>query len=238
MKQGENWDPSKDVWELYNLRTDFSQAANVAAQNPEKVRDLTALFMEQARENKVFPIGGSLWYALHPEDRVATPYTSWEFDASTRRMPEFTAPGLGRASNTVVIEAEVPRNVSGVLYALGGFSGGLALFMEGGAIAFEYNLMMIERYSARSKRNVPAAKHTIQVDTTIPNPGGPGTVVIRVDGAEVARLDLKQTVPLAFTASETFDVGADLGSPVSKLYFDRRPFTFDGKITKVAVRLN
>jgi arylsulfatase A-like enzyme len=236
-KQGENWDPAGDTWELYDLRKDFSQADNIAAANPQKVTELTALFMKEAKANKVFPIGGSFWYALHPEDRVSTPYKSWEFDASTRRMPEFTAPGLGRLSNTVIIDAEVPENASGVLYALGGFSGGLALFMDEGYLAFEYNLMMIERYNTRSEKKVSAGKHTIQADTTIAKPGSPGTVVIQVDGAEYARLELKQTVALAFTASETFDVGTDLGSPVSKLYYDRRPFAFTGKIKKVAVAL-
>jgi arylsulfatase len=236
-RQGENWDPAGDTWELYELRKDFSQADDIAVANPRKVTELTALFMKEAEANKAFPIGGSFWYALHPEDRVSTPYKSWEFDASTRRMPEFTAPGLGRVGNTVVIDADVPENASGVLYALGGFSGGLALFMDEGHLAFEYNLMMIERYNTRSEKKLAAGKHTIQVDTAIAKPGSPGTVVIQVDGTEYARLELKQTVALAFTASETFDVGTDLGSPVSRLYYDRRPFPFAGKITKVAVVL-
>jgi arylsulfatase len=125
-----------------------------------------------------------------------------------------------------------------VLYALGGFSGGLTLFMEEGHIAFEYNLMMIERFKTRSEKRLPAGKHTIQVTTTIARPGSAGTVVIQVNGSEYARLDLQQTVPLAFTASETFDVGVDLGSPVSKFYFDRRPFAFTGTISDVRVQLH
>jgi arylsulfatase A-like enzyme len=236
-KQGENWDPATSPWELYNLRKDYSQADNIAAENPEKVKEMNVLFMEEAKKNKVFPIGGSLWYALHPEDRVSTPYTSWEFDDSTRRMPEFTAPGLGRETNTVVIEADVPENASGVLYALGGFSGGLTLFMDKGHIAYEYNLMMIERYDTQSEKKIPAGKHKIEVHTTIAKAGSPGTVVIQVDDTEYARLDLPRTVPLAFTASETFDVGIDLGSPVSKAYYDRRPFEFNGKIGTVKVEL-
>jgi len=70
------------------------------------------------------------------------------------------------------------------------------------------------------------------VDTTLTGPGAPAEVMISVDGKEVTR-----TVPAAFTASETFDVGVDLGSPVSRDYFDRRPFAFDGKIDTVSVTL-
>jgi len=97
--------------------------------------------------------------------------------------------------------------------------------------------MIIERYTARSADKLPPGKHRIEVDTAIANPGAPGEVIISVDGKEVARTTVKRTVPAAFTASETFDVGTDLGSPVSIDYFDRRPFRFDGKITAVNVRL-
>ena len=75
------------------------------------------------------------------------------------------------------------------------------------------------------------------MDTTIAKPGAPAEVILSVDGKEVARTTVKRTVPAAFTASETFDVGIDLGSPVSLDYFERRPFRFDGTIAEVRVEL-
>ena len=89
------WDANKDVWQLYDLRNDFSQANDLAAKNPKKLTEMKALFLKEAKANKAFPIGAGLWLRTHPEDRVKTPYTKWTFDASTVRMPEFTAPGLG-----------------------------------------------------------------------------------------------------------------------------------------------
>jgi len=83
----------------------------------------------------------------------------------------------------------------------------------------------------------PPGKRKIEVATTIAKPGAPAEVVLAVDGNEVARTTVNRTVPAAFTASETFDVGVDLGSPVSMAYFDRRPFPFTGKISSVTVRL-
>jgi arylsulfatase len=231
------WDSSKDVWELYNLNTDFSQADNLAAKEPKRLEEMKALFLKEANENKVFPIGAGIWLRIHPEDRVKTPYTNWQFDSTTTRMPEFTAPGLGRESNHVTIDAELGESASGVLYALGGASGGLALYMDKGELVYEYNMMIIERYTARSKGKITPGKHRIEVDTTIAKPGAPAEVVLKVDGAEVARTTVQRTVPAAFTASETFDVGVDLGSPVSLDYFDRRPFAFAGKINKVEVQL-
>jgi arylsulfatase A-like enzyme len=232
-----DWDSSKDNWELYDLRKDFSQANDLAAKDPKKLAEMKALFLKEAKANKAFPIGAGNWLRIHPEDRVKTPYTSWAFDGTTRRMPEFTAPGLGRESNHVTIEAEVGDNATGVLYALGGFSGGLTLFMDKGDLVYEYNMMMIERYSVRSGEKIAAGKRKIEVDTSVAKPGGAAEVVISVDGKEVGRTSVQRTVPAAFTASESFDVGVDLGSPVSLEYFDRRPFKFDGKISTVNVRL-
>jgi arylsulfatase A-like enzyme len=232
-----NWDANQDVWELYDLRRDFSQADDLAAREPKRLAEMKKLFIKEAKANKAFPIGAGNWLRLHPEDRVKTPYTSWQFDASTTRMPEFTAPGLGRESNRVVIDAELGENATGVLYALGGASGGLTLYMDKGELVYEYNMMVIERYKARSQEKLSAGRHRIEVDTAIAKPGAPADVVIKVDGKEVARTTVKRTVPAAFTASESFDVGVDLGSPVSLDYFDRRPFRFNGKIEQVKVEL-
>ncbi len=233
------WDSAKDRWELYQVSKDFSEANDLAAKEPQRLAQLQKVFDEQARANKVYPIGAGIWTRLHPEDRVKTPYTNWRFDATTTRMPEFTAPGLGRESNTVIIEAEFSENASGVLYALGGAGGGLTVYVDDGQLFYEYNMMIIERYIARSTSKITPGKHRIEVLTRLESarPLSPASVILKVDGLEVASTAVKRTVPGAFSASETFDVGVDLGSAVSLDYFDRRPFRLNGKIEKVEVRL-
>jgi len=234
-----DWDSSEDVWELYDLTKDFSQKNDLANEHPEKLDELKKLFLEQAKENKVFPIGAGIWLRIHPEDRIRSPYTSWSFDDTIARMPEFTAPAVGNSNNTVSIELECGQNASGVLYALGGAGGGLTCYMDTGYLVFEYNLMIIDRSIAKSLDKIAPGKHTIVVDTNLkgPRPGAPADIVMSVDGKEVARTSPKMTVPAAFTASESFDVGVDLGSPVSRDYFERRPYRFEGKITKVDVKI-
>ena len=233
------WDSDADHWALYDLAKDFSQADDISATDPARVEAMKSRFLEVAKDNKAFPIGAGNWLRLHPEDRIKTPYTSWHFDADTVRMPEFTAPGIGRESNIVTIDAEFGENASGVLYALGGASGGLTLYMDKGTLIYDYNMMIIENYEARSAEKIPAGKHRIEIETTLqaPKPGSAADVVIRVDGKEAARVTVGRTVPAAFTASETFDVGVDLGSPVALAYDERRPFRFDGKIESVVVNL-
>ena len=236
----DKWDSSKAVWELYDLTKDFSQMHDLAKEMPEKTEEMKQLFLAQAEANKAFPIGAGIWLRLHPEDRIKTPYTSWTFDETTTRMPEFTAPAVGNTNNTVTIDLECRADASGVLYAMGGSGGGLTCYMDEGHLVFEYNLMIIDRSIAKSVEKIAPGKHTVVVTTTLkaPKPGAPADIVLTVDGREVARTSPKMTVPAAFTASESFDVGIDLGSLVSRDYAERRPFKFDGKIGTVKVALD
>ncbi|HEY6511770.1 MAG TPA: arylsulfatase [Burkholderiaceae bacterium] len=236
-KRLQTWDSAKDEWELYDLRSDFSQANDLAAKNPAKLAELKKRFLAVAEDNKAFPIGAGNWLRTRPQDRVKTEYSNWTFSQNTRRMPEFAAPGVGKQSNRVTLEVEVGDNASGVLYAVGGSGGGLALYMDKGHLVYLYNMMIIEQYNTRSALPLAAGKHRIEVLTDISSPGSAGVVKLMVDGKEVGAAELKRTVPAAFTATESFDVGADLGSTVSLEYFDRRPFEFKGRIDSVKVEL-
>jgi len=234
-----DWDSAQDVWELYDLREDFSQANNLAEAEPERLAAMKGLFLTEAMDNKVFPIGAGIWLRLHPEDVLTSPYKSWTFDSSTSRMPEFSAPPIGKRSNHVRIEAEFDAKASGVLYALGGTGGGLSCYMDDGYLCFEYNLMILYRSLARSKERLSAGRHTIDVHTRLEaeKPGSPAEIILSVDGNEVARTSTQMTVPGLFNASESFDVGVDLGSPVARDYFERAPFRFSGEIHEVLVDL-
>jgi hypothetical protein len=136
-------------------------------------------------------------------------------------MPEFTAPALGQPQQHGDHRPRVRREASGVLYALGGAGGGLTCYMDKGQLVFEYNLMIIDRSIAKSPEKLAPGKHTIVVETSLkaPKPGAPADIVLSVDGRKLPAPAVKMTVPAAFTASESFDVGTDLGSPVSRDYF-------------------
>ncbi len=233
----DKWDSKADVWELYNIKEDFSQFNNLADKNPEKLKELQAIFSEQAKDNLDWPIGAGIWLRLHPEDAIASPYRSWVFDQNSIRMPEFSAPGLGKKSNKVVADIEVGANASGVIYAMGGDGGGVTLFMEDGRLVHEYNMLIIERYTVEGKEKLLPGKHQVEVITTIAKPGAPADIAIKVDGKAYASGTVARTVPAAFTASETFDVGMDLGGSVSMRYHTKAPFRFNGKINQVKVDL-
>jgi arylsulfatase len=109
--------------------------------------------------------------------------------------------------------------------------------MDQGHLVYLYNMMIIEQYEYRSASPLAAGAHSIVIDTAIAKPGAPGEVIITVDGKESGHVALTRTVPAAFTASESLDIGCDLGSTVSTGYFSRRPFVFEGKIDTVKVQL-
>ncbi len=168
------WTPDKDKWELYNVNEDWSQANDLAETMPSKLEDLKLQFLVDATKNKVLPIGGGLWIpAMHPELRLAPPYKEWTFARGMTRMLEVVPPALGNKNNRVMIDADIPANANGVLYALGAFSGGLTTYVKDGKLCYEYNLFEIQRTRFCSAQNLPIGKVKIEVETCTRNTGQP-----------------------------------------------------------------
>jgi len=233
------WTPDDDTWELYDLEADWSQADDLAARMPEKLTRMKEVFTMEFARNQGFPIGGGLWVpVVRPDLRIAPPYREWTFSGSITRMPEFAAPALGNRENVVAIDAQIPGDATGVLYALGGFSGGLSLYVEDGVLSYEYNLFEIVRTQIKAKGRLPEGKVRIEVVTRYveKKAAGPLEVTLKVDGKAVAKGRVPVSAPLGFTANDCLDIGTDLGSPVSLDYFDRAPFPFNGAIQEVRVQ--
>jgi arylsulfatase A-like enzyme len=233
-----DWTPDEDSWELYHLDEDWSQANDLADAEPEKLNQLKEVFAIEAARNSVYPVGGGLWVPIfHPEMRISTPYRSWSFSGDIVRMPEFCAPALGNRANTVTIDAELPENASGVLYALGGAGGGLTCFMDQGYLCYEYNCFILMRTKIRTDKPLPPGPVRIEVRTEYAEvrPGGPLNVTLSVDGQSLAAGQVPVSAPLLFTANDCLDIGTCLGGSVSLDYHERAPFPFEGTIDTVQV---
>jgi arylsulfatase A-like enzyme len=233
------WTPDNDVWELYHLEEDWSQARDLAAEVPEKLAQMKDMFWVEAARNDVLPVGGGLWTVVfHPELRIQVPQTQWEFAGPITRIPEFCAPALGNKDNLVTIDATVGEKANGVLYKLGGAGGGLTCFVKDGIVRYEYNLFIVQRTKIRSTRLLPRGHLVIEVHTAYveARPGGPLQVTIRVNGEEFAQGQVPVSAPLLFSANECLDIGTCLGSPVSMDYYHLAPFPFDGTIERTHVQ--
>ena len=232
------WTPDQDPWELYHLDEDWSQAHDLASRHPEKLAEMKELFAIEAAKNDVLPVGAGLWVVVfHPEYRISVPYTEWDMTGDTVRVPEFCAPALGNKPNTVTLHATLPERANGVLYKLGGAGGGLTCFLVDGVLTYEYNLFLVQRTTIASPDPLPSGDVTIEVDTTYvePRPGGPLSVTLRVDGAEVSSGVVPISAPLLFSANDCLDIGRAYGGAVSRVYADRMPFAFEGTIGKVHI---
>lgn len=234
-----NWNPEKDKWQLYNLEQDYSQSKDLAAENPKKLAELKALFDREATENHVYPIGASFYTVFfHPEELPSSPLTEWSFYEGQDRIPEPMAPKFTSGRSTrAVIDAEIAKDAEGVLFSLGGISSGFTVYMDKGFLKAEYNAMTLDRYKVFSRSPIPTGKVKIEVETRYDTKArlAPATITLKVNGEQVGQGRIERSVPAGHTASETFDVGSDLGSAVSLDYFDRAPFRFNGKIEKIHI---
>ena len=114
-----NWDPERDAWQLFDTRNDYSLMNDLASENPEKLEELKKLFMQEAEENKVLPIGGAMYTGLHPQEMKRSSNTEWTLFEGITRIPESQAPNVRDGNLRAKIEAKVPENVNGVLFAMG-----------------------------------------------------------------------------------------------------------------------
>lgn len=232
---------AEDVWELYDVRADFSQAVDLAAQHPDKLAELQALFLEEAERNHVLPIDDRrverfvAEIAGRPDAlRGRTSMTVYEGMTGLMENAFINVKGV---RHTVTAEVELAdAAASGVILAQAGRFGGWTLYMKGGVVHHEYNFFGLERTNVAATEPLAAGKHTIEYEF-VPDEAKPGTggrSLLRIDGQQVAEGQIPKTQPFAFSADEGADVGIDGETAVSDDYA-QGDNAFTGKIVRVTV---
>lgn len=234
-----SWDD--DVWELYNVAEDFSQAEDLAEQNPEKLRELQDLFMADAARYNVLPLDDRFAERLDVTLRPSffAGRNKVTFYEGMTRLPEGSGPKLTSVPFTLTAPVEIPEDgAEGVIFALGGDAAGFSLFGWEGKMRFHYNFFGIRRYDLVSPEALSPGEHTIVVELTPESerPGAPAKVTMSIDGDQVGELDLPEQVPMR-CGTECMDVGMDCVSPVCDDYEDRGLFPFNGRIQHVTFDL-
>jgi arylsulfatase len=226
-------------WELYDLAHDYSQANDLATQQPEKLAELQKLFMEEAAKHQVLPLDNSiLSRALAPKPSPTAGRTEISYPGPITGIPASVSPDILGRSFSIAAEIVVPRGGGdGMLATLGGNFGGYGLYLLKGTPVFTYNLLGLERFKWKGQPLTPG-KHTVAFTFTYDGPGmgKGGTGVLSVDGKETARQAIPHTIPAIITLNETLDIGSDTRSAVDARDY-KLPFTFDGNIAKVTYKL-
>jgi arylsulfatase len=236
--------PDDFQWELYHVAEDFSQANNLATQNPAKLKELQAAFEREAKKYNVYPLDSSL--AERADVRLRPSLTrgrsTFTYYPGTIRIPEGAAPDMKNKSFTVTAEVEIAQaGAEGVLITQGGRFGGWGMLLMDGKPRFDYAFsnQPQHKYRVASNETLAPGKHTIKFDFKYDGPGfgKSGTGTLSVDGKQVAQGKIERTIPLRFSLDETMDVGQDTGTPVVEDYVAKMPFKFTGTLKKVVIEL-
>jgi hypothetical protein len=231
-----------DVWELYGP-DDWTQAHDIATDNPRKLAELQRLFLLEAARYNVLPL----------DDR-----RNERFNADLAGRPQLIRGrrqllfgGMGRLTeNSVVVtknkshaitaQVVVPDGgASGVMVAQGGSFGGWSLYANGGRPAYCYNLFGLQRFKVYGQEPIPAGEHQVRMEFAYDGGGlaKGGTVSLYVDGAKVGEGRVDATQPMIFSADETTDVGGDSATPVSDDYHPKTS-AFSGRVRWVQIDLD
>jgi arylsulfatase A-like enzyme len=226
-------------WELYNIADDFSETNDLGAKNPDKLKELQGLFMDEARKYQVLPLDNSiLQRLLAPRPSATAGRTEFTYSGEVSGVPDGNAPNLLCKSFSITAEVEIPsRGAEGMLNTLGGHFGGYGLYLLKGKPVFSYNLLALEKFRWEGPQALTPGKHTILFDFKYDGPGMAkgGTGVLSVDGKEAARKTIPHTIPVLMTIDESFDVGIDTRTGVDDSY--KLPFRFTGKLDKLTIKL-
>jgi len=235
-------------WELYNVKEDPTQANDLAAQMPERVKEMQALFYAEARKHDVLPLDNSSLARWNtPRPSLTAGRTVFTYSGPLSGTPNSAAPSILDKSYTITAEVTIPEGgAEGMIVTQGGRFGGYGLFLSKGEfgvgrgkVVFLYNLLDLKR-TIWEGPELSAGKHTVAFDFKAEGQGlgKGGTGILYVDRKEVARNSLEHTTPITFPEDETFDIGQDTRTGVAMIEhrYDA-PFKFTGKIDKLTVEL-
>jgi hypothetical protein len=227
-------------WELYDTTKDFSEADDLAAKEPERLRRLQELFLVEAARYNVFPLDNSKVERFDTSIRpsLTKGRTSFSYAGDLPRIPEGAAPDLKNKSFTITAQLDIPKApAEGVIVTQGGLFGGYALYVENGKPVYFYNTANLLHARVASPKELGPGKHTVVLAFRYDGGGvgKGGLATMTVDGEKVAEGRVEKTLGYRISIDEAFDVGEDSGTPVNLTY--DVPFRFTGHVDKVTIDL-
>lgn len=224
-------------WELYHVADDFSEATDLAGQQPDKLRELQDLFWSEASRNHVLPIIIGKAPPGPPKPSYAAGRSSFTYYPGMNRLTQWAAPNLADRSFAIDADLELGEKANGMILTQGGRFGGYALYLRDGKLFYAYNFLDLGRWSVGSAEPIPAGRHTLGVAFKYDGGGAGkgGLATLMLDGKPIGEGRIERTAPFILGFGEGLDVGLDNGTPVNEDY--QVPFTLQGTLHKVTVAL-
>lgn len=235
-ESGGNFD--QDVWELYNLTEDFSEAHDLASENPQKVQEMTERWWAEAGKYNVLPLDDRSHMDVPPG-----PKGSFTYYPGMATIFEPGIPDTKYSSYAISADVEIPEGgAEGVLLSIGGRFGGLTLYVQDKHLVFDSNYVGLSHTTITSLEEVPAGESTLgfRFDKTgEPNifkqTGATGTGTLLINGQEVGNGTIAPTTPIRYSWEEGLEIGVDRLTPVTESYTS--PFEFTGTLKKVVLEV-
>ena len=229
----------EDTWELYDLRSDFSQYDDLAAKYPEKLKELQDAFWIEAEKYQVLPLDDRLAERMNPALRpsLTEGRTLFTYFPGARLPDSAASPSTQNRSHTIAAYLDIPKGgADGVLVAAGGTTGGFSFYIKDGKPVYEYNFVGQKHTKITSIKTLKPGQNVVRMEFRYDGDGlGKGaTASLFINEKKVGegRLDATQWTG-KHSPDETFDIGEDSGTPVSDDY--RAPNRFSGTIKKVVI---
>jgi arylsulfatase len=234
------YDPERDTWELYYLPDDFSQANDLAAEEPEKLAELKELFWEEAEKHNVLPLlaAFSVFFGILPPMPTITTQTYY---GDVQNVASGMIPRIYGRSYAIEAELVVPeQGVEGVIVAEADEMGGFSLWVdENRLLHHSYSTMGVERYEQVSTEAIPTG-HVIvrmQFDADRQERSAGGSVSLYANNEKIGEGRIEKTVAVRFSGYSGMDIGRDNGLVVDRAYADKAPYAFTGTVNKVVFDL-
>ena len=232
-----------DVWELYDTTADWSQAHNVAAEEPERLHHLQRLWLLEAAKHQVLPMEDRLEVRFDPNVAGRPSLirgNSQMLFGGMGRLAENCVVNIKNTSHAVTAQIDVPESdACGVIVAQGAQSGGWSLYVKDGKPAYCYNLLGLQRFKVYGETPLTPGEHQVRMEFGYDGGGlgKGGTVSLFVDGVSVGSGRVHATQAMIFSADETTDVGIDSGTPVSDDY-GPKDSAFNGRVRWVQLDID
>jgi len=248
-----NPDPlNNQVFQLYDLTKDFSQANDIAAQNPEKVAELRKKFVEEAKKYQVFPLDASVAARIvAPRPNITAGRTEFVYTRPMVGLPQGDSPMLLNSSYTITADITVPEaGAEGMILTSGGRFCGYGFYLLEGRPVFLWNLIDLNRVKWEGKDALTPGRHVVEFDfkydglgvgtllyNNMSGLGRPGTGTLKVDGKEVATQPMEKTIPMILQWDESFDIGSDTLTGVNDADYTP-PFPLTAKLNKLTIKVD
>jgi arylsulfatase A-like enzyme len=226
----------QDEWELYNVAEDFSESRNLADENPEKLAELVAIFDEEAWKYNVYPLYDDMIKRIGAQqDRLFGDQKEFVYFApgAVRIAEKSSAPVKNRA-HTIEATLERKGGEQGVIVAVGGMTGGYTMFVKNNRLYYDYNYLDGVHYILESPPLTGGATNVKFSFTKTREFGGNGELYI--NGELVDEVEMPLMHVSTYSLAETFDVGRDTGTQVSRMYTD--PFAYNGELDRVIFQVS